>query len=71
MTEDEIRALFQEVERTAAPGARVVVRNFVGHTELPKGLTRLREDRALGEALTRTDRSVVQARIVVCRVIGT
>ena len=70
MSEDEIRALFQEVERTAAPGARVVVRNFVGHTALPAGLTRLRVDKALGEALTRTDRSVVQARIVVCRVIG-
>ena len=70
MTPEEIRALFHEVERTAAPGARVVVRNFVGHTELPAGLTRLREDKALGEALTRTDRSVVQARIVVCRVAG-
>ena len=70
MSADETSALFQEVERTAAPGARVVLRNFVGHTALPSGLTRLREDKALGEALTRTDRSVVQARIVVCRVIG-
>ena len=70
MTKDEIDVLFQEVERTAAPGARVVVRNFVGHTALPSRLTRLREDVALGEALTRTDRSVVQARIVVCRVVG-
>ena len=70
MGKPEIDALFAEVERVAAPGARVVVRNFVGHTELPSGLTRLREDKALGEALTRTDRSVVQARIVVCRVAG-
>lgn len=70
MSADEIRDLFLEVERTAAPGARVVFRNFVGHTVLPSGLTRLREDEALGEALTRTDRSVVQARIVVCRAGG-
>lgn len=71
MQADEIRELFLEVERTAAPGARVVFRNFVGHTVMPAGLTRLREDKALGEALTRTDRSVVQARIVVCRAGGT
>ncbi|HVE80459.1 MAG TPA: DUF3419 family protein [Gemmatimonadaceae bacterium] len=63
----EVGALFREVERVAAPGARVVFRNFVGWTELPAGHTRLVEDVALG-ALIRTDRSMVQSRVVVCRV---
>jgi len=67
LDESEIAALFAEVERTAAPGARVVFRNFVGWTELPAG-TRLEENRELGPALIHGDRSVVQSRVVVCRV---
>ena len=68
LDEAGIAELFAEVERTAAPGARVVFRNFVGWTELPGSCTRIREDRALGERLIRGDRSVVQPRVVVCRV---
>jgi S-adenosylmethionine-diacylglycerol 3-amino-3-carboxypropyl transferase len=68
MTPPEIRALFAEVERVAAPGARVVFRNFVGWTELPRESTRLIEDVAFGAALIWRDRSVVQPRVVVCRV---
>ena len=68
MSPEEIRALFREVERVAAPGARVVVRNFVGHTTVPTSRSWLIEDKELGAALTRTDRSAVQARVVVCRV---
>jgi S-adenosylmethionine-diacylglycerol 3-amino-3-carboxypropyl transferase len=66
--DNEIAELFAEVERTAAPGARVVFRNFVGWTDIPAGVTKLEEDAALGPALIRGDRSVVQSRIVVCRV---
>jgi S-adenosylmethionine-diacylglycerol 3-amino-3-carboxypropyl transferase len=68
MTPPEICALFSEVERVAAPGARVVFRNFVGWTELPAGSSRLVEDSAFGATLIWRDRSVVQARVVVCRV---
>lgn len=68
LDESEIAALFAEVERTASPGARMVFRNFVGWTDLPASITRLEEDIALGPALIRGDRSVVQSRVVVCRV---
>jgi S-adenosylmethionine-diacylglycerol 3-amino-3-carboxypropyl transferase len=68
LDEPEIAALFREVERVAAPGGRVVFRNFVGWTEIPAGCTRLVEDRELGAALIRGDRSAVQPRVVVCRV---
>ena len=66
----EIEALFREVERVAAPGARLVFRNFVGWTDVPAACTRVRPDEALGAALMATDRSVVQYRAVVCRVDG-
>lgn len=68
MTPPEVRALFVEVERIAAPGARVVFRNFVGWTDLPSSCTRLVEDVPFGAALIWRDRSVVQPRVVVCRV---
>lgn len=68
MTTEQIAELFAEVERVATPGARVVVRNFVGHTDIKTAAPSFVEDRDLGAALTRSDRSVVQARIVVCRV---
>lgn len=68
LDEAQVTALFNEVERTAAPGARVVFRNFVGWTDLPAGLSRLEEDTELGERLLRQDRAVVQSRVVVCRV---
>lgn len=66
----QVRALFGEVSRTATPDARIVFRNFVGWTELPIGCGRLEEDRALGAALMHGERSVVQSRVVVCRVRG-
>ena len=68
MAPDEIRGLFIEVKRVATRGARVVVRNFVGYTDLAAVAPFLVEDRDLGVALIRGDRSVVQARIAVCRV---
>lgn len=68
LDEREIAALFAEVERVAAPGARVVFRNFVGWTDLPARSTRLQENSELGPALMHGDRSIVQSRVVVCRV---
>lgn len=59
-------ALFREVARTAAPGARVVFRDFVGRTEVPWTLRdALVVDETLSASLTRRDRSLLQARIVV------
>jgi S-adenosylmethionine-diacylglycerol 3-amino-3-carboxypropyl transferase len=68
MTPAQIDALFREVLRTAAPGARLVYRNFVDWTELPAWCDRVVPDEALGVRLSREDRSVVQRRVVACRV---
>jgi S-adenosylmethionine-diacylglycerol 3-amino-3-carboxypropyl transferase len=66
---NEVDALFAEIVRVAAPGATVCFRNFVGWTEVPARFQHLvREDRALGDELTKRDRSVVARRIAVCRV---
>jgi S-adenosylmethionine-diacylglycerol 3-amino-3-carboxypropyl transferase len=67
MTPAEIEALFREVLRTAAPGARLVYRNFVGWTELPAGCERIVPDHDLGARLSREDRSAMQRRVVACR----
>ena len=68
MSPIEIDALFVQVLRTAAPGARVVYRNFVGWTELPRWCDRIVPDEALGDRLSHADRSVVQRRVVACTV---
>jgi S-adenosylmethionine-diacylglycerol 3-amino-3-carboxypropyl transferase len=69
MSSAEIDALFREVLRTAAPGGRLVYRNFVGWTELPAWCARIVPDAALSEQLGREDRSVVQRRVVACRIV--
>ena len=70
MDDFSIAALFEEVIRVAKPGAHVCFRNFVGHTEVPERLRgRLVEDRELGLRAIRRDRSCVQARIAICRVV--
>ena len=62
--------LLGEVVRTAQPGARVVIRDFVGHTSVPaRWRTRVVEDLARSEALSRRDRSLVQTRIAAYRVV--
>ncbi len=69
MSEAEVRELFAEVARVAAPGARVLFRNFLGYTEVPvECRRRIVEDREWSATLTRWDRSLVQSRVVVCRV---
>lgn len=69
MDDFAIEALFEEVVRVAKPGARLVFRNFVGHTEVPEQLrARVREDRAAGLKAIAKDRSCVQARIAICRI---
>ena len=69
LTPEQTDELFAQVVRTAAPGARFVFRNFVGWNEVPERWREVVvEDRAVGEALIRRDRSAVQRRIAVCRV---
>ena len=68
-TPEQIDELFAEVVRTAAPGATLVFRNFVGWTEVPdRWHGAVTEDRELGDRLMPRDRSAVQRRIAVCRV---
>ena len=64
-----IDELFAEIVRVATPGATLCFRNFVGWTEVPHRFREvIHEDRALGDALTKQDRSVVARRIAICRV---
>jgi S-adenosylmethionine-diacylglycerol 3-amino-3-carboxypropyl transferase len=64
-----IDELFAEIARTAAVGARVVFRNFVGWTEVPERWRAvIVERRGYGERLILRDRSLVQRRVVVCDV---
>ena len=66
---DAIDELFAEIVRVATPGAALCFRNFVGWTEVPPRFRDvIREDRAIGEELTKRDRSVVARRIAVCRI---
>jgi S-adenosylmethionine-diacylglycerol 3-amino-3-carboxypropyl transferase len=67
---DAVGRLFAEVARTAAPGARVIFRNFVGATEVPAALRhRILEDVECGAALTLRDRSAFASRVHVARVL--
>jgi S-adenosylmethionine:diacylglycerol 3-amino-3-carboxypropyl transferase len=69
MDDFSIEGLFEEVVRVARPGARLVFRNFVGHTEVPERLRdRVCEDREAGLKAIARDRSCVQARIAICRI---
>jgi len=68
MSPGEVESLFREVLRTAAPAARLVFRNFVGWTELPAACARVVPDEGLSARLSHADRSVVQARVVACRI---
>jgi S-adenosylmethionine-diacylglycerol 3-amino-3-carboxypropyl transferase len=69
MPPQEVEELFGEIYRTAAPGAVLVFRNFVGWTEVPaRWRESVVEDRARGEGLIAKDRSMVQCRMAVCRI---
>jgi S-adenosylmethionine-diacylglycerol 3-amino-3-carboxypropyl transferase len=65
----EIDLLFEQIVRTATPGARFCFRNFVGHTEIPQRFRDVViEDVAAGHDAIRRDRSCLQARIAICRI---
>jgi S-adenosylmethionine-diacylglycerol 3-amino-3-carboxypropyl transferase len=69
LSAEQIDELFAQIVRTARPGARLVFRNFVGWTEVPRRWREaVHEDRARGEELMRLDRSLCQRRFAVCEV---
>lgn len=66
----QIDELMGEIVRTAAPGGRLAFRNFVGWTDVPQRWRHaIVEDVAVGEALIARDRSMMQRRIAVCRIV--
>ena len=67
LTPPQTDELFAEIVRTAAPGARLVFRNFVGWTEVPSRFTEVVvRRRALGDELMKAERSMCQRGIAVC-----
>jgi S-adenosylmethionine-diacylglycerol 3-amino-3-carboxypropyl transferase len=70
LNEAQILELFSQIARAAKPDARLCFRNFVGHTEIPDRFSGLiEEDRDAGRAAIRHDRSCLQSRIAICRVV--
>ena len=60
----------REVVRVAKPGARFCFRNFVGHTEIPNRFRNvIVEDAEAGRRAILRDRSCLQSRIVICRIV--
>jgi S-adenosylmethionine-diacylglycerol 3-amino-3-carboxypropyl transferase len=65
-----IDRLFEQVVRVSKPGARMCFRNFVGHTEIPERFRNaIVEDPGAGERAILGDRSCLQSRIVICRIV--
>ena len=65
-----IDQLFEQIVRVGKPGARLVFRNFVGHTEVPERFRNLViEDLEAGRKAILRDRSCLQARIAICRIV--
>lgn len=70
LSPEEVDELFAQIARTARPGARVCLRNFVGWSEVPaRWRVRVVEDRAAGEALFRRERSLVNRRFALCTAV--
>lgn len=67
---EQLDELFAEVVRTAEPDAVLCFRNFVSWTDIPeRWRERVVEDRARGARMSARDRSAVQPRFAVCRVL--
>jgi S-adenosylmethionine-diacylglycerol 3-amino-3-carboxypropyl transferase len=65
-----VEQLFEQVVRVAKPGARLCFRNFVGHTEIPvRFRNAVIEDTYAGQRAILRDRSCLQSRIVICRIV--
>ena len=66
---DGIDLLFEQVIRVARPGARLCFRNFVGYTPIPERFRSTIVDTRAGEEAIKRDRSCLQSRIVICRIV--
>lgn len=65
-----VERLFEQVLRVAKPGARFCFRNFVGHTEIPERFRgTIVEDPEGGRRAILRDRSCLQSRFVICRIV--
>lgn len=65
-----VERLFEQVLRVAKPGARFCFRNFVGHTEIPERFRgAIVEDPEAGRRAILRDRSCLQSRFVICRIV--
>lgn len=65
----ELSELLTEVARVAKNGARVVFRNFLGWTDIPDSFQGVfREERPDNARLMQHERSLMQRRVLVCRV---
>lgn len=68
LDEAEQRLLFAEVVRVLRPGGYLVFRNFLGHTQVPEAFAdALLEQPERGRTLIARDRSLLQQRLVICR----
>ena len=69
MSLSDTRRLFEEVLRTARPGARLSLRNLILPREVPEELRdRIRKDEALSRVLKAEDRSFVYSKVDAYRV---
>jgi S-adenosylmethionine-diacylglycerol 3-amino-3-carboxypropyl transferase len=67
---NSVEDLFGQIARVAKTGARFCFRNFVGHTEIPERFRGVViEDVEAGREAIRRDRSCLQARIAICRIV--
>ncbi len=70
LDEAGVDRLFAQVLRVAKPGARFCFRNFVGHTEIPERFRNaIIEDPHAGRRAILRDRSCLQSRFVICRIV--
>jgi S-adenosylmethionine-diacylglycerol 3-amino-3-carboxypropyl transferase len=69
LTEAELKRLLFAVGRAAEDGARVVIRNFLGWTDVPLDYRALFREEALDNAeLMDGERSLMQRRVLLCRI---
>jgi S-adenosylmethionine-diacylglycerol 3-amino-3-carboxypropyl transferase len=66
---DQLDELLTEIVRTARPGARLCLRNFVGWTEVPEHWRDRIRRLPLGDELIGQDRSMVQRAFIVCDIV--
>jgi S-adenosylmethionine-diacylglycerol 3-amino-3-carboxypropyl transferase len=64
--DDEFDQLLTEIVRTARPGARLCLRNFLGWSEIPERWRGQVHRLPLGDDLIGQDRSMVQRVFIVC-----